>query len=104
MPRPIDGWATLGSVLHRVLLVGAPAWVRPATVAAARSALASLRRDALEAITCADTREAPALLGMGRTPYMAARAPGGWLSLDAPAATLAEVWGEGGHGAATKRG
>lgn len=84
MPRPIDGWSLLGATLWRVLRVGAPEWVRPATVNAAHAALASLRRDALEAIISADTREAPALLGMGRTPYMAARAPGGWLSLDAP--------------------
>ena len=93
MPRPIDGWATLGPVLHRVLLVGAPDWVRPETVNAMRVALAALRADALAAIGGATTRDAPAALGMGRTPYMTARAPGGWLSLDAPpGATLAEVF------------
>lgn len=80
MPRPIDGWAAVGSVLGRVLLVGPPAWVRPETVAQMAAALASLRSDALAAVDGADTVTAPTLLGMGRTQYMAARATGGWLS------------------------
>lgn len=92
MPRPIDGWAAVGSVLGRVLLVGPPAWVRPETVAQMAGALAFLRRDALAAIDGADTTTAPTLLGMGRTQYMAARAPGGWLSSHRAHATLAEVF------------
>jgi len=93
MPRPVDGWALIGSILSRTLATPTPRWVRPATAAQIAAALAMLRADALGAIAGASTRGAPAVLGMGRTPYMAARAPGGWLSLDAPpGATLADVF------------
>ena len=92
MPRPADGWTLIGSILSRTLATPLPRWVRPATAAQVGAALAMLRADALAAIGSASTRDAPATLGMGRTPYMAARAPGGWLSVDAPpGATIAEV-------------
>jgi len=93
MPRPADGWTLIGSILSRTLATPLPRWVRPATAAQVGAALAMLRADALAAIGSASTRDAPAALSMGRTPYMAARAHGGWLSTDAPpGATLAEVF------------
>ena len=92
MPRPADGWPLIGSTLCRTLATPLPRWVRPGTAAQVGAALAMLRADALAAVGVASTRDAPAALGMGRTPYMTARAPGGWLSVDAPpGATLAEV-------------
>ena len=84
MPRPADGWPLIGATLSRTLAAPLPAWVSARTAAQLSAALAALRADALAAIGSASTRDAPAALGMGRTPYMAARAPGGWLSLDAP--------------------
>ena len=93
MPRPSDGWPLIGATLSRVLASPLPAWVSARTAARLTSALAALRADALAAVAGASTRDAPAALGMGRTPYMAARAHGGWLSTDAPpGATLAEVF------------
>ena len=87
MPRTVDSWSVVGSVLTRVLAVAPPAWVRPRTVAHFEAALASLRSDALDVVADADTRAAPTILGMGRTQFMAARAPGGWLATHAARAT-----------------
>ena len=79
MPRPADGWPALGAVLHRVLAGPAVDWLAPDTRHAAEVLLRRLRRDALRAIAGATTREAPARLGIGRGPLMAARAEG-WLA------------------------
>ncbi len=91
MPRSVDDWGTVGAALGRVLVLPPPAWVHPATVDAMRSALAALRRDALDAIEGVTTYKAPKLLGIGRTSVMAALAPGGWLALCRPNAPLSEV-------------
>lgn len=91
MPRGADTWPSLGAAVARVLALPPPAWVRPATVAQVAAALAMLRADALAAVVDEPTRTAPRVLAMGRTLYMAARAPGGWLSATGASATLAEV-------------
>lgn len=92
MPRGADTWGSLGAALARVLSGERPAWVRPATAAQLEATLAALRADALARVEDASTYEAPQMLEVGRTLYMAARAPGGWLSTVRPNATLAEVW------------
>lgn len=94
MPRGADTWPSIGAALARVLALPPPTWVRPSTAAAVRAALDALRTDALAATAGATSRGAPARLRMGRTPYMEAVAPGGWLSPHGPGATLAEVWRE----------
>ena len=92
MPRGTDTWPSIGAALARVLALPPPAWVRPDTAAQLEAAFAALRADALAAVGATDTRGAPGVLGMGRTLYMASRAPGGWLSPTKAHATLAEVW------------
>lgn len=92
MPRNIDDWSTLGAAMHRATAHPVPAWVHPATADLLRAGLAALKRDALDATDGETTTQAPRTLGVGRTAYMEATAPGGWLALNRPNAAPAEVF------------